>query len=240
MEPPSQINPQEVKETVRMKGMLLTVVVLALATNAQAFLFGPKGDSVEEKKAGIRKQRDELLQQLYTTKPGMKQVVQKAAGYATFSQVNVNLLLLATANGYGMVVDNKTRKEIFMRMGSLGGGVGAGVKDVRVVFVFHDPKVMKQFVEEGWQFGGQADAAAKYKDTGVSAEQNVKGGVSFAEGTVSAGSSTAVAAGTEKQDATGTTLATRGGMEVYQFTESGVALQATVGGTKYWKDSKLN
>jgi hypothetical protein len=29
-------------------------------------------------------------------------------------------------------------------------------------------------------------------------------------------------------------------MEIYQFTESGVALQATVAGTKYWKDSKLN
>ena len=29
-------------------------------------------------------------------------------------------------------------------------------------------------------------------------------------------------------------------MKIYQFTESGLALQATVSGTKYWKDSKLN
>ena len=152
----------------------------------------------------------------------------------------MNLLLLATGNGYGVVVDNKTRKETFMRMGSLGGGIGAGVKDVRVIFVFHDPKAMKQFIEEGWQFGGQADAAAKYQDTGVSAEQNVKGSVNFTDGTVSAGSSTDVRAGTEKSDATGAAVATRGGMAVYQFTESGVALQATVSGTKYWKDSKLN
>lgn len=218
----------------------MTLLVLMLAANLQAFLFGPKGSSVEEKKANVRKQRDELLQKLYASKPEMKKVIKKSAGYATFSQVNINLLLLATANGYGMVVDNKTRKETFMRMGSLGGGIGAGVKDVRVIFVFHDPKIMKQFVEEGWQFGGQADAAAKYKTTGVSAEQNVKGGVSFAEGTVAGSSSTSVAAGTQKKDATGSTLATRGGMEVYQFTESGVALQATVAGTKYWKDSKLN
>ena len=152
----------------------------------------------------------------------------------------MNLLLLATANGYGVVVDNQAHKETFMRMGSLGGGIGAGVKDVRVIFVFHDAKVMKQFIEEGWQFGGQADAAAKYKNTGASAEQNVKGNVSFADGTVSAGSSTDMRAGTEKSDATSAALATRGAMEVYQFTESGVALQATVSGTKYWKDSKLN
>jgi lipid-binding SYLF domain-containing protein len=223
-----------------MKRILTLALSLALASSAQAFLFGPKGDSNAEKKANIRKQRDEMLAQLYATNPEMKQVLKKAIGYATFKQVNVSLFLLATANGYGVVVENQAHKEIFMRMASLGGGVGAGVKDVRVIFIFHDPQVMKQFVEEGWQFGGQADAAAKYQDTGISAEQNVKGAVSFRDGTVAAGSSTDMRAGTQKSDATMAGLATRGGMEVYQFTESGVALQATVAGTKYWQDSKLN
>ena len=223
-----------------MKRILYLALSLALASSAQAWPFGPKGDSNAEKKANIRKQRDEMLTQLYTTNPDMAKVLKKATGYATFKQVNVNLLLLATANGYGVVVDNKTHKETFMRMGSLGGGIGAGLKDVRVIFVFHEAKVMKQFIEEGWQFGGQADAAAKYQNAGASAEQNVKGNVSFADGTVSAGSSTDMRAGTEKSDATSAALATRGAMEVYQFTESGVALQATVSGTKYWQDSKLN
>jgi lipid-binding SYLF domain-containing protein len=223
-----------------MKRILCLALTLALVSSAQAFLFGPKGDSNAEKKANIRQQRDEMLAQLYTANPDMKKVLKKATGYATFKQVNVNLLLLATGNGYGVVVDNKTKKETFMRMGSLGGGIGAGVKDVRVVFVFHDSNVMKTFIEEGWQFGGQADAAAKYQDTGVSAEQNVKGSVNFTDGTVSTGSSTSVAAGTDKQDAYGAQLAARGAMEVYQFTDSGIALQATVSGTKYWKDSKLN
>jgi hypothetical protein len=30
------------------------------------------------------------------------------------------------------------------------------------------------------------------------------------------------------------------GLQVYQFTKTGLALQATVQGTKYWKDDKLN
>ncbi|NLH71683.1 MAG: hypothetical protein GX456_01360 [Verrucomicrobia bacterium] len=223
-----------------MKRLLTLTLAVTLAIGAQAALFGPKGDSAAEKKANIRQQRDEMLAQLYAAKPAMKEVIQKAAGYATFKQVNVNLLLLATANGYGLLVDNVARKEVFMRMGSLGGGVGAGVKDVRVVFIFHDPKLMKQFVQEGWQFGGQADAAAKYQDSGVSAEQNVKGSVSFQDGTVGGGSSTDVRAGTKQRDTTTAGLATRGGMEIYQFTESGIALQATIAGTKYWQDSKLN
>jgi lipid-binding SYLF domain-containing protein len=223
-----------------MKRILCLALTLALATGAQAWPFGPKGDSNAEKKANIRKQRDEMLAQLYTSNPDMKKVLKQATGYATFKQVNVNLLLLATGNGYGAVMDNKTKKETFMRMGSLGGGIGAGVKDVRVIFVFHDAKVMRQFIEEGWQFGGQSDASAKYENTGAAAEQNVKGNVNFTDGTVSAGSSTSVAAGTDKHDATGAQAATRGAMEVYQFTESGIALQATVSGTKYWKDSELN
>ncbi len=223
-----------------MTGLLTLALTVILTGSAQAALFGPKGDSTAEKKANIRQERDEMLAQLYAAKPALKKVVQGAAGYATFKQVNVNLLLLATANGYGVAVNNKPHKEIFMRMGSLGGGVGAGVKDLRVIFIFHDAKTMKQFVEEGWQFGGQADAAAKYQDTGVAADQNVKGGVSFHDGAVTGGSSTDVRAGTPKSDTTAASLATRSGMEIYQFTESGLALQAIVAGTKYWQDSKLN
>ena len=30
------------------------------------------------------------------------------------------------------------------------------------------------------------------------------------------------------------------GMTIYQMTEAGVVLSATVSGTKYWKDSSLN
>jgi lipid-binding SYLF domain-containing protein len=115
-----------------------------------------------------------------------------------------------------------------------------GVKDLRIIFVFNDAKVMQQFVEQGWQFGGKGDASAKYKDSGVSAEQNVKANVDFKEGTVAAGSSTDTRAGTKTEGAASAAVSTEGGMEIYQFTESGLSLQATVQGTKYWKDSKLN
>lgn len=213
--------------------------VLSSVPNARAALLGPKGDSVEEKRSNVRKQRDEMLAELYSSKPDMKERIQKAAGYATFKMTDVNLFLLASGNGYGVLMDNKAGKEVFMRVASLGGGVGMGLKDMRVIFVFNDPKVMEQFLEKGWQFGGKADAAAKYQDTGVSAEQNVKANVDFRDGTVAAGSSTDVRAGAADDSGKGG-VTTGGAMEIYQFTQSGVALQATVSGTKYWKDSKLN
>ena len=30
------------------------------------------------------------------------------------------------------------------------------------------------------------------------------------------------------------------GMDIYQFTENGISLSATISGTKYWKDKQLN
>ena len=58
-------------------------------------------------------------------------------------------------------------------------------------------------------------------------------------GTVTTGATTDTRASAKDQNSS-VALATPGGMEIYQFTESGVSLQATVQGTKYWKDSKLN
>jgi len=127
------------RKSSQIKSAACLSLALMLACNAQAFLFGPKGHSTAEKRGNIRKQRDEMLAELYASKPPMKKTIKHAAGYATFKQVNVNLFLLATANGYGVVVDNRTKKETFMRMGSIGGGIGAGVKDVRVIFVFYNP-----------------------------------------------------------------------------------------------------
>ena len=122
----------------------------------------------------------------------------------------MNLFLLSTGHGYGLVVDNNTRKETFMAMGSLGGGVGLGAKDLSVVFIFKNADVMKRFVETGWQFGGEADATAK---------AGKEGGAIAKEGAVDTGANL---------------------FEIYQMTDTGIALQATVAGTKYWKDKKLN
>ena len=219
---------------------LLGASLVLLPGAARAGLFSPKGDSPEEKRQVVRQQRDAMLAELYKTKPELKDRLQKAAGYATFKQTDMNLFLLASGRGYGVLRDNKTGKDTFMCVASLGGGVGMGIKDLRIIFVFNDGKVMQQFLEQGWQFGGKGDASAKYKDTGVSAEGGAKANVDFKEGTVAAGATTDGRAGSKDSGQVSAAVGTQGGMEIYQFTESGLSLQATAQGTKYWKDSKLN
>ena len=239
---PRDKRPTDSKPQVTMNtktSLLLGLLLLCGSLSAHAALFGPKGSSDEEKRQTVRQQRDEMLAELFKAQPNTQARLKASAGYATFRQSDVNLFLLASGYGYGILVNNKTGKETFMRVGSLGGGVGFGVKDLRVVFIFNDAKVMQSFIDQGWQFGGKADASAKYKNTGVSADQNVRGNVDFTSGTVAASSSTDLRAGTNPKDAESAGVGVGGAMEIYQFTQSGVSLQATVVGTKYWKDSKL-
>jgi lipid-binding SYLF domain-containing protein len=197
------------KGTQVKKALLLISMAAALTISATAGLFGPKGDSLEEKRDKVRKMRDEILAKLYAAHPEAKAKIQSAAGYGAFNNMNLNLFVLSSGHGYGMIVD-KAGKETFMAMGSLGGGLGIGGKDMSVVFIFKNADVINKFIDSGWQFGGEADATAKTGKDGAAAAK--EGGVD-----------------------------TAGNMfEIYQMTDTGVALQATVAGTKYWKDKDLN
>jgi lipid-binding SYLF domain-containing protein len=118
-------------------------------------------DDNEEKREKTRKMSAEALQDLYKLEPTSQAAIQKAAGYAVFDNMGVNVLLLSTARGSGLAVSNKTKQETFMKMASAGAGVGMGVKDYVVVFVFENDKGLAQFLDSGWSGSAQADAAAK-------------------------------------------------------------------------------
>lgn len=167
--------------------------------------FAAKG-TLEEQRQTVRHMRDEVLAELYKQDASARQKINKAEGYAVFSNVGVNLVFASFAGGQGVVVDRKG-KEIFMKMASGGLGLGLGIKDFRAVFVFRSKQRLYQFIEKGWDFGAQADAAA---------QSGEKGGA--AAGAVSLLSD----------------------VDVYQITKNGLALQATLQGTKYWRDSDLN
>ena len=150
--------------------------------------------------------KDDTLTKLFKLKPHTRNQLTSAPGYAVFSNANVNVILASFGGGFGVVKNNATGKHTYMKMGEVGLGLGAGVKDFRIVMVFDTKDKMNGFIENGWAFGGHADAAAKATDKGaaVGGEAHVNG------------------------------------ITIYQMTESGLALQATLKGAKYWKDTSLN
>lgn len=160
----------------------------------------------EKKREKILEMREEVLETLYEKSPRYKKTIRSAEGYAVFSNIGVNLIFASFAGGAGVVEDDRGNRT-YMKMGSAGLGFGLGIKDFRGIFIFHDKKKLNAFIEKGWDFSAQADAAAKSDE---------KGGQYAAAANIS------------------------DGVEIIQITENGLALQATLQGTKYWRDRDLN
>lgn len=143
----------------RMIATILAVVLLSAAA------YGDEADN-EKKRQKSRKMAAQTLQDLYKLEPTAQSAFHKSAGYAVFNNMGTNLLLLSTARGAGIAVNSQTKQETFMKMISAGAGLGVGVKDYRVVFVFENDKALAQFLDSGWSGSAQADAAAKAGEKG--------------------------------------------------------------------------
>jgi lipid-binding SYLF domain-containing protein len=137
------------------------LAVLLLATSVAS-----AGDSPDEKRTKSRKMAAETLKDLYKLQPASKAAIQKSAGYAVFNNMGTNLFLLSTARGAGIAVDTSSKQETFMKMVSAGAGLGLGVKNYRVIFVFENDKAFSNFLDSGWSGSAQTDAAAKAGDKG--------------------------------------------------------------------------
>ena len=186
---------------------IFRVLLIPLALVVVAGCASPGGETPAAKRAEVAKMRSETLATLYRVQPKARQAIAKAHGYGVFSNVGVHVIFLSGGNGWGVVRDNKTGKDVYMKMLSGGVGFGLGVKDFRGVFVFTKRSALKQFIESGWDASAQADAAAKVG---------------------------------RKGDAFAGAADVASGIKLYQLTESGLALQVTLQGTKYWKDDELN
>lgn len=183
----------------------LSVLLLVTATLLTGCANSPDVTRAE-KRVDVLTMSVDVLQQLYDKNPELKAQVKQAAGYGVFNNANVNFIVASVGSGYGVVIDNQTKKRTFMKMAEAGVGFGAGVKDFSLVMIFNNQSALDRFIDQGWAFGAQADATAKAGDQGAAAG----GEVSVDD------------------------------VAIYQITQSGIALQLTVKGTKFWKDDELN
>jgi lipid-binding SYLF domain-containing protein len=187
--------------TRRIAGLFCVLVAAVLGGCATT-----SGTTPQEKRQAVLSMRSDVLAELYKVHPRAREEVAAAPGYAVFDNANVNIIIASFGGGYGVVRTAKTGKDVFMKMGEAGIGLGLGIKDFRAVFVFHDEATLERFIDSGWEFGGHADAAAKAGDKGGAVGKEIL----------------------------------LDGITIYQLTQSGLALQATVKGTRYWQDDDLN
>jgi lipid-binding SYLF domain-containing protein len=125
-----------------------------------------KDPTKEQKQAEVRKVVKDTLNQLHKLQPASKETIQKAAGYAVFSNFGMKIFFAGGGSGKGIAVNNATKKETFMKMLEVQAGLGFGVKKFRLVWVFKTEEALNTFVSSGWELGSQATAAAQYDAKG--------------------------------------------------------------------------
>jgi lipid-binding SYLF domain-containing protein len=150
------------ERAMRGKGVSIVGVLAAILLVAVPGIAKTK----EQKQAEIRKQSQQTLAKLYAAKPSAKATIKAAAGYSTFSDIGMKILIAGGGKGQGMVVDNATQKITYMKMVEVQAGLGVGVKKFHTIFVFETQEAMDHFINNGWEFGGEATAAATTGDKG--------------------------------------------------------------------------
>ena len=156
---------------MKVKTALVVTVASAIMTGSlfsAAPLWAAKKEATKaQKQAEVRKTVNETLNRLYKMQPSSKGAIEKAAGYAVFSNFGMKIFVAGSGSGKGIAVQNATKKETFMKMLEVQAGLGFGVKKFRLVWVFQTEEALNSFVNSGWELGTQATASAQYDDKGA-------------------------------------------------------------------------
>lgn len=147
------------KRRASMPITLLVILLMAVSSFAK---------SKEQQQTDARKNAKQTLTKLYKARPSARATIKAAAGYAAFSNVGMKIFFAGGGKGQGIAFDNRTQKVTYMKMLEVQAGLGMGVKKFRTIFVFETADAMEHFVNNGWEFGGQATASAKSSDKGGS------------------------------------------------------------------------
>lgn len=156
--------------------LFFALSLVATVPSANAFF---ESKSVAQQRADILKTSAATMRRLYKLQPHARELVEKSAGYATFSNFGMKIFIAGGGSGSGVVFRKGNEKPVYMKMVEVQAGLGMGVKSFSVIFVFETERAMQSFINSGWEFGGQATAAAKYENNGGAYEgaANVSEGV---------------------------------------------------------------
>src|SRR5664279_376567 len=120
----------------------------------------PSESKIIQARTQVREMSQDALASLYEIAPGTRRAIERSAGYAVFSTFGVKLFFAGGTTGKGMVVNLRTNRQTFMKMVQLQGGLGFGLNQNRLIFVFSNESALKNFINQGWEFGGQANLSA--------------------------------------------------------------------------------
>ena len=69
-------------------------------------------------------------------------------------------MIAGGTSGKGMAVSKRAGTQTYMKMLQVQGGLGFGVSQNQLIFVFTSEQALSNFINTGWEFGGQANLSA--------------------------------------------------------------------------------
>lgn len=120
----------------------------------------PTQATVEAARQEVQEAASNALNALYAAAPNARNAVERSAGYAAFSTFGMKLMVAGGTSGKGLAVNHRTRVQKYMKMLQVQGGLGFGIDKMHLVFVFTSEQALADFINQGWEFGGQANVSA--------------------------------------------------------------------------------
>ena len=135
---------------------LLTVTLMLMLALSGAVL----AKSANQQRAEIGRLHTKALANLYEVNPNAQDVIAGSYGYATISSTGAKIGLFGSAHGRGLAVNNVTGERVYMKMEEYALGIGLGVKEYDLIFVFGTKHAWDSFISGKFKVGGAAEASA--------------------------------------------------------------------------------
>ncbi|MFO1372403.1 MAG: hypothetical protein U1F42_08405 [Candidatus Competibacteraceae bacterium] len=146
------------KRTLTISSLLLTALLASCASptkpppNRQTITVLPAGKLSEkaklEQQQRIIKIQNQTLAQLYKLKPQAQTEIEQSAGYGVFDINGLNVVL-ADAQGRGVVLDKTSGKTTYMRLMQPDPIPSGRIRPYRQVLIFSDHQKLAQFTADG-------------------------------------------------------------------------------------------
>ena len=140
------------------------VVIAALCLVVGVGQLGAEDKSWEEldkdaKRAKIDEVAKASLSEVLEGSEGAKELFDNSYAWAGFDNLKI-AWGISGGGGNGVAVNKETGARTYMKVGTVGVGLGLGAQKYQVVFLFQDEQTFTNFVEKGWQADATAQATA--------------------------------------------------------------------------------
>ena len=144
-------------------------VVVAMVLWMMSSGFAHSSADKAKEQAEVRKAGQDALAALYKAAAvGARKAVESAAGLRRVQQLRYeDTSSPAAARARASRSTTRPRRSTYMKMAEVQAGLGFGAKKFQIVWLFENDAALNDFINSGWEFGGQATAAAKAGDKGA-------------------------------------------------------------------------